>query len=154
FSQILLGEDTNISLNDTRELLIETCDLEPVLQDEIIYLVSKGASIFVFEVSELGKELCNETFGFIPNIKIHYDHVQLGKYAYESNSTLYRVCGVLLKELYCDLVMLANGEVAYVLRINGETFCDDANPIIMDYATKILFDEMEIDFTFKKLPRK
>ncbi|QDU07350.1 SitI3 family protein [Gimesia aquarii] len=153
FSSILLGEDANISLDETRELLIETCDLKPILQDDILYLVSKGASIYVAEASEIGKELCEETYGFIPKIRIHYDKVQLDKYAYESYSTLYRLCGVLLKELYCDLVMLSNGELGEILRTDGEVFCNDRDSIPMDYATKILFDEMEIDFTFKKLPR-
>ena len=154
FSSILIGEDANISLDETRELLVETCRLKPVMQDDIIYLVAKGASILVSEVSEIGKESCKHNFGFLPHIEIHYDHVQLGKYSYESSSTLYRICGVLLKELYCDFALLANDELGEILRIDGELSCDDKDPINMDYATKILFDEMEIDFTFKTLPDK
>jgi len=62
------------------------------------------------------------------------------------------ICGLVLKELYCDLVLLANSELGEILSIDGKKFCDDRDSINMDYATKILFDEMGIDFTLKKLP--
>jgi len=153
FGNILLGESANISLGETRELLVGTCDLKPMMQDKMLYLVSEGVSIYVAKASEIGKELCEETYAFIPNIRIHYDKVQLDKYYVESYSTLYRICGVLLQELNCDLVMLANGESPEILSINGEIFCDNSDPITIKYVTETLFDEMEIDFTFKKLPR-
>lgn len=152
FGEILLGADTNISIEETRELLIDSCYLKPLIHNDILYVVTKHVSIIVDEDSDLGKELCLEHYGFESKISLYYNLFHLGNHALEAYSTIYRICGVLLKELYCNLIMIANGDVPEVLRINGEIFCDDSDPITMNYVTSILFDEMEIDFRFKKLP--
>lgn len=153
FDEILLGADTNISIDETRELLIDCCHLKPLIHNDISYVVSKYVSVNVDEDSDLGKELCLEHYGFESKISLYYNLLHVGTHALEAYSTNYRICGVLLTELYCNLVMLANGEAPKVLRTDGEIFCDDSDPITMNYLTSILFEEMEIDFTFKKLPR-
>jgi hypothetical protein len=99
--------------------------------------------------SQLGREVIEEAFCFVPIINIGFRMLKGIELRHGANLSMLRICNVLLEGTQADMVLLCNNEKPELLRVGGQlTLCNADG-----FWRPSFLDCISLPYTIAELPR-